>query len=194
MAKSKRKFQRIAIPVMSLAYHLYYKLHITGRENIPEGPCVVCPNHKSVNDPPLAAVALTGKNSFGIMAKKELFEGKFFGMLIRGLGAFPVDRERADITAIKTALQIVKSGEKFIIFPQGTRDSSENDTKEGAAMIASRTKAPILPIFISEKKHRFAKVNVVIGKPFYPESDAKDYTGIANEIIKKIYELDPERV
>lgn len=193
MPKFHRWFQRIAIPFVSLAYHVHYRLKITGRENIPEGGCVVCPNHTSFADPPLAAVAITGKINVALMAKKELFERPRLGPLITWLGAFPVDRGRADITAIKTALQAVKDGRKLIIFPQGTRGAGENEAKEGAAMLAARTKAPILPIYISEKKQRFGRVNVVIGKPFMPAEGSRDYAAIAEDIVHHIYALDPER-
>lgn len=67
------------------------------------------------------------------MAKKELFQGnKLFAWLIAALGAFPVDREGADITAIKTALSSVKAGQKLIIFPQGTRRRGRGRDQEGS--------------------------------------------------------------
>lgn len=193
MAKYSRWFQWVALPFVSLACHMQYRLRITGRENIPPGGCVVCPNHTSLADPPLAAVAVTHKERIGVMAKKELFEKKQFGSLITWLGAFPVDRGGADITAIKTALKVVKDGGKLIIFPQGSRDHAEGETKEGAAMLAARTKAPILPIYITENKKRFGRVEVIIGKPFTPEPGSKDYSAIANDILTRIYALGGEQ-
>ncbi|MGE4548728.1 MAG: lysophospholipid acyltransferase family protein [Intestinibacillus sp.] len=193
MAKFHRWFQRIVVPLVGIAFHLYYRLHVTGRENIPDGGCVVCPNHSSYADPPLAAAAVSGRHNIAIMAKRELFEkGGFFAQLITWLGAFPVSRGDADVTAIKTALKAVKDGRKLIIFPQGTRGAGEGQTKEGAAMLAARTKAPILPIFIPENKQRFGRVNVVIGKPFYPEAGSKDYAAIAEDILRRIYALNAE--
>ena len=127
MAKYHPVFQHIALPCVSAALHLYFGYKVIGRENIPEGGCVICPNHSDVIDPPLVAAAMGNSHRIRLMAKKELFSGKFFGGLITWLGAFPVDRDRADITAIKTALQAVKDGRKLIIFPQGTRDAKEGD-------------------------------------------------------------------
>ncbi|WP_087065914.1 lysophospholipid acyltransferase family protein [Intestinibacillus massiliensis] len=193
MPKFHRWLQKIAVPIVSAVYHLYYRLHVTGHENIPEGGCVVCPNHTSYADPPLAAVSLTWRTNIALMAKKELFEkGGFFAHLIGWLGAFPVSRGDADITAIKTALQAVKDGRKLIIFPQGTRDAAEGETKEGAAMLAARTRAPILPVYITENKKRFGRVDVIIGKPFYPEKGSKDYAAIAEDILRRIYALNGE--
>ena len=71
-------------------------------------------------------------------------------------------REGADITAIKTALGAVREGRKLIIFPQGTRGASEGETKKGAAMLAVKTRAPILPMYITENKGFRCKATVVI--------------------------------
>lgn len=187
--KYRRWFQWLAIPFISLAYHIYFGYSVKGHENIPEGGCVVCPNHVQLSDPPFAAISLGNHDPIRLMAKKELFEGKVFGLLISSLGAFPVDREGTDITAIKTALRSVKEGQKLIIFPQGTRGASEHETKKGAAMLAVRTHAPILPMYISEGKHFRCHAKVIIGKPFQTAQNNKDYSAIAEDIMARIYAL-----
>ena len=190
--KYRRWFQWLAIPFVALAYRIYFGYKITGRENIPAGGCVVCPNHVQLSDPPFAAVALGHRVPLRLMAKKELFENKALGCLIAALGAFPVDREGADITAIKTALGCVREGKKLIIFPQGTRGAAEGETKKGAAMLAVKTRAPILPMYISENKGFRTKARVVIGKPFQPDPKEKDYGVIADDILRRIYALKDE--
>lgn len=188
--KYHRWFQWIAIPFVALALRIYFGYRIKGRENIPAGGCVVCPNHVQLSDPPFAAVALSHTVPLRLMAKKELFEGnKLFAWLIAALGAFPVDRSGADITAIKTALGAVKAGQKLIIFPQGTRGAGEGETKKGAAMLAVKTHAPVLPMYISEEKTRRCRATVVIGKPFLPDPKQKDYGVVADDILRRIYAL-----
>ncbi len=190
MNKYHHWIQTIALTAILIWFSLYYKLHVSGRENIPEGGCVVCPNHRSLADPPIATACLGVTTSTAIMAKRELFEGNvWFGRLITWIGAFPVSRGKADITAIKTALQAVKDGRKLIIFPQGTRDAKEGETKEGAAMLAMRTRAPIVPMYITEDKKKHGHVYVVIGKPFRPEEGSKDYKAISEDILSRIYAL-----
>ena len=126
--KYHRWFQWLVVPFVALAFHIYFGYRIIGRENIPEGGCVVCPNHIQLSDPPFAAVALSHRTPLRLMAKKELFQGnKLFAWLIAALGAFPVDREGADITAIKTALSSVKAGQKLIIFPQDRRAALDRE-------------------------------------------------------------------
>lgn len=192
MAIFHPKFQWLAIPFISLAFHMHCGYKVIGRENIPEGGCVICPNHSDVIDPPLVAAAMGNKHSIRIMAKKELFKGKFFGNLITWLGAFPVDRSRADITAIKTALQAVRNGDKLLIFPQGTRDAGEGEAKEGAAMLAIKTKAPIVPVYVTENKGFRTHAHIVFGKPFYPDSSSKNYQAVSDDILQRIYALKKE--
>ena len=89
-------------------------------------------------------------------------------------------------------MQAVKDGNKLLIFPQGTRGASENEAKDGAAMLALKTKAPIVPMYITEKKEKHGRVNVIIGKPFLPDPKSKDYAALSHEIMHRIYALKPE--
>ncbi len=192
MAKFHRWFQKIALPVVELSLHLYFGVRVIGRENLPEGGCVVCPNHTQNSDPPMAAIAISNRYQTMCMAKKELFAIKGLGPLITWLGAFPVDRSRADLTAIKIALKTVKDGNKLLIFPQGTRGAAEDEAKDGAAMLAMKTKAPIVPMYISENKHFRSRATVIIGEPFMPETGSRDYSALSHEILRRIYALRPK--
>ena len=186
-------FQRLAIPCVAAAFHIFYGFQVSGRENIPEGGCVVCPNHCQLSDPPFAAAALSTKYGLmQVMAKKELFSIRFVGPLVAALGAFPVDRSKADVTAIKHALRVVKEGQKLVIFPQGTRGDEETQAKEGAAMLAVRTHAPIVPMYISEGKHFRCHARIKIGKPFLPPEGTRDYQAVSDEIMRQIYALKNE--
>ena len=187
--KYHRWFQWFAVPFVALAFHIYFGFKVIGRENIPEGGCVVCPNHVQLSDPPFAAVALGHRIPLRLMAKKELFRKPLFAWLIAALGAFPIDRGGVDIDSIKTALGSVRAGQKLIIFPQGTRGASEGDAKKGAARLAVKTRAPILPMYISENKGFRCRATVIIGKPFLPDGKEKDYGAIADDILHRIYAL-----
>lgn len=190
--KYQRWFQYIAIPVVSVYDHLKYNYCVIGHENIPEGGCVICANHTQWADPVLVATAIGNKHPLVAMGKKELFQIKPLAPLIAALGAFPVDRENVDIVAIRTALKAVKDGRKLLIFPEGTTHHKEGDpVKLGAARIALKTKAPILPVYISENKKFRSKVYVVFGKPFTPEPtrSKEGYQALADEIMNRVYAL-----
>ncbi len=182
-------FQWIAIPCIQMSYQLWYGYTVTGRENIPAGGCVVCPNHNQNADPPLAAAALGNGSQLMVMAKKELFDMPLLWRLFTWLGGFPVDRGRADLGAIKTAMRSLKEGKKLLIFPQGTRGTEADSAKEGAAMLAVKTGVPILPMYISEDKRFRRHVHIVIGEAFLPPAGTRDYAPVADDILRRIYAL-----
>ena len=71
-------------------------------------------------DPVLIGICLPINYRLHFMAKEELFQNRLFGRILRALGAFPVNREGADIQAVKTAMKVIHEGENLLIFPEGT--------------------------------------------------------------------------
>ena len=159
-------FYKIARAAVKGFYRIFFRVRIEGLENIPNARAfVVCPNHTSLLDPPMLGACLPVKLRF--MAKEELFKNKLFGALIRALGAFPVKRGSGDIGALKAAMRIVSEGHSLVVFPEGGRSPEGHlrRGKSGAALIALKAKADILPIGICGKYRLFSKITVRIGKP-----------------------------
>jgi len=166
-----------------------------GSENIPEGPLVVCANHSSLMDPVLLAIAFGSRRQLFFMAKSELFKIPVFGKIIKSAGVFPIERGEADISSIRTAIKHLKSGHQIMIFPSGTRfsDSDSVAAKSGAVRIASKIKAPILPIYLTTGKKVFHMSTVVIGEPYFPQTPKdKDYASLSDELMNKILTLEPK--
>ena len=153
---------------------IMFKIRIEGLENIPnDGGVMITPNHTSNWDPALIGSIYPKKVHF--MAKAELFKNKFFGTVLKALGAFPIARGGVDIESIKTAIRLLKSGETVIIFPHGRRIKQNEDVpiKEGAVMIALRSKVKIVPVYISGEYKFRHKITVRFGAPV----DYSEYTG-----------------
>lgn len=161
----------ISVPFVSLKYRIKAK----GRENIPPGGAVLCANHSSNLDPLLMAYAFKSKTHIHFIAKAELFKIPILGRVLRAIGIFPVDRGNNDVNAIKTAMKLLKNGEKVGIFPEGTRIKDENNTeaKTGAVIFAARSNVPVVPVYIARKKKWSKRVPVIIGKPYYVPLDKK---------------------
>ena len=123
------------------------------------------------------------------MAKKELFENKFLGLLIRQLYAFPVDRSTADMKAFKNAVKLLKDEKVIGMFAQGTRVKvgEEKAAKAGVALFAMKGKAPVVPVAISGSCKPFSKMKIVYGKPLYLE----EYRGkrFNTETLNEITEI-----
>ena len=189
-------FYHFARFLVNIVFRIIFRINIIGRANIPKsGKLILCSNHISVLDPIILAIAVPRPIAF--MAKKELFQNKILSKLIQGLGAFPVDRDGSDLSAIKTSLRVLKAGKILGIFPEGTRVSKMDldNVKPGIGLISIRSKSPVIPIFIESKYKLFSKVIVKIGKPIYFDDNYdrkltnEDYKEISKNIMKSIYSL-----
>ena len=132
-------------PIRILMGFAHPIVQVRGLENIPDGPAVICCNHSSFSDAIWVIVCSHQKRIFRTMAKKELFSHRVLGWFITKLGAFPVDREANDIHAVKTALGVLREGDKLLIFPEGTRvrEGDVSHPHVGAVTFACRTDAPM---------------------------------------------------
>jgi 1-acyl-sn-glycerol-3-phosphate acyltransferase len=133
--------------VVSPMLHVYFRGRIHGAENVPQqGPLVVVSNHASDFDPPILSSCM--KRPVAFMAKEELFEIPILKQAILLYGAYPVKRGMADRSAIRSALSYLEEGWATGVFLQGTRtaDGRITEPKLGAALIAAKAKAPLLPV------------------------------------------------
>ena len=186
-----------------VAFLFNYK--VINRENErDEGGYIVCGNHVSATDAIALAYAFR-KNQVHFMAKKELFKVPVLAPLIKLLGAFPIDRGGSDVGAIKGAIKLVSEGNCLGIFPQGHRypgeDPRETKTKNGMALIATKTGADIVPTYIWRKKNRFKlfrRTYIIIGEPIpfeslgYDPEASGEYARITDMVFDKICTLGEE--
>lgn len=189
-------FYKFCHLIGNIIFRIIFRFRVTGKENIPtEGKVILCSNHISELDPVILGIAVPRRIRF--MAKKELFKNKFLGWLVSALGAFPVDRKSADLSAIRNSLTVLKNNEVLGIFPEGTRVYEENieNAKPGIALISIKAKAPIVPIHIESKYKPFSKIKINIGEPIYfseyynKKIRTEDYKILSQEIMKAIYSL-----
>lgn len=140
-----------------------YKITILDRQKIPKDQgCIMASNHTSLSDGFFIGSGF--RKTVQFMAKKELFDNKFLGMLLKGMKVFPVQRGAGDQSALNNAIDLLQNGGYLGIFPEGTRtkDGTLGRAKSGTVVIASRAKADILPIGIYYGKKVLWRRNVVI--------------------------------
>jgi len=121
---------------------------VVGKENLPtDEKFVLVAPHRTYLDPVYIAVT-SYPFRFSFMAKQELFKIPVLNWIIRHLNAFPVDREKPGVSAIKTPVNYLKNDElNVMIFPSGSRHSTE--LKGGAITIARLGKSKIVPAVYS---------------------------------------------
>ena len=134
-----------------------------------EGGAIIAANHTSFLDPFIVGVTFWYRRMHMLVAE-IVMGGKFRSMLLRGVGGIKIDRNIADLEAIKQAVEVLKGGRLLAIFPQGGIDEQDdvNSIKSGAVFMALRASVPIIPMYIRPKKHWYDRRTVVIGETVYP--------------------------
>ncbi len=180
--EGKYKFQlfgRWLVPNTLLP--IFYKIEYIGRENIPsDRNFIIAPNHISYLDPFVVGEAV--KKPIAFMGKKELFENKILAFLLDGLACFAVNREKLEVSTIKTAINVFKTNRWMLgIFPQGgiRRNRKIEKINKGFAAIAKQMKTDILPIAItgSETYNWIpfkGNLKVIIGQPISYNQELND--------------------
>ncbi len=171
-----------------------FRLKIIGKNNLPESGFIIASNHNSLIDPPLIGSSI--KKPVYFMAKKELFQIPIFGEIISSTHAFPVNRETPELSSLKKAINLLKSGKVLLIFPEGTRKSTSR-IHRGVAFLAHKSNVPVVPskIYNNQDIFKLRQLKYVIGKPvkFMLPSDkracSKTYSQFSSQIMENINSL-----
>ncbi len=153
------------------------RYRVTGRERVPVNQAVVfCSNHQSNVDPPVLFRALDRR--LHILFKAELKKLPILGKVMETGGFIPVSREQRDaaLGSIDKAAESIRSGNSFLIFPEGTRSKTDQmlPFKKGGFIMAIKAQAPIVPVAISGGRDAMRRgsafvrpvmVKVAIGDP-----------------------------
>ena len=179
---------------------LIYRYKAIGKENIPkDGAVIICGNHRTFLDAPL--IVISNKRFVHFMAKDELKKNPLVRFVAYLFQVVYVKRNEKDVGALKQSLKRLKNGEVLGIFPEGTRhgfDKGEGKIKGGAAYLAIKTNATIVPVGIYGGERPFKRIYVHYGEPvnykeMYKDEDEKLITEKANEDLKnRILELTKE--
>lgn len=190
-------FYYLAIIGLKIYINFLFKIKVTGKENIPKtGGVIFCSNHSSNFDPVVVCTSVNRKVHY--FAKKELFSTKFKDYWMKQLCAFPVDRDKTDLNALKFSINLLKNGGALGIFAQGTRVKEGDEpveAKNGVSLFALKSGAVVVPIGINAKYEKGGKITVNIGKPISfekyknerPKSDILDK--MTNEIMTEVEKL-----
>jgi len=156
-------------------FNAFGRLEVIGKESIPPyGPLLVVANHLSFNDPPVLVCSIP--RSLNFIGKQELFANPVGNFLMRSFNVHPYDRSGLGVDAIRLALRLLDQGRMVMIFPEGHRspDHTLQQGMPGAAYIAMKSQAPLLPIGITGTEKISAwrmavpltRFRVNIGQPF----------------------------
>jgi len=141
----------VIVLIKSFWKYLGLNFDFQGQDNVPrKGGAILAINHTSYFDFALAGTgALPAKRYVRFMAKKEIFDNKIAGPLMRGMHHINVDRSNGSASFV-AALRSLKAGEIIGIFPEGTISTSFEikELKSGAVRLAIGAGVPVIPTIV----------------------------------------------
>ncbi|MEU7985261.1 lysophospholipid acyltransferase family protein [Streptosporangium canum] len=194
-------------PVIGAARTLFraldLKIRVEGAERIPRtGGAVLVSNHISYLDFIFAGLAaLPAKRLVRFMAKKEVFDHRISGPLMRGMHHIPVDRA-AGAAAFGAALKSLKAGEIVGVFAEATISQSFTikEIKNGAVRMAVGAKVPMIPIALWGTQRLWTKghprkllqrhvpITILVGEPLHPKR-GDDYDAVTADLRESMSAL-----
>jgi 1-acyl-sn-glycerol-3-phosphate acyltransferase len=190
-----KPFYWLAKSLVKGFFHLFYRHQVFGIQHIPQGPCILAPNHASFFDPALIGISCHEEVSF--LARSTLFKNPVLKSLISHLNSYPITATGHDLTSIKIIIQLLHEDKKVVIFPEGRRSPNGDllPVKPGIGMLVARCQCPVVPIYIHgtfdiwPKNRRlpklFGKTVCVFGSPIFWESYKEMTKKQAQEEITK---------
>ena len=141
----------VAKAIVKPTLKLLWRVHATGLQHVPEtGPAIFCPNHISFFDSLVLPCVLPRRISY--VGKAEYMDSWKTKYIFPAIGMIPIDRSggSASQRALETAARVIARDEFFGIYPEGTRsrDGVLHRGRTGAARLALRTGAPLIPVGI----------------------------------------------
>lgn len=185
-----------AYPIHALIYP--FRLH--GRKKVGKGACIYVGNHYCIWD--VFYPAHTTWEGVHFLAKMSILEAPILGPVAKRVGVIGAMRDGTDVRTLMDSMRVLKNGEKISMFPEGTRNMKSDEEflpfRGGAALMAIKTKTPIVPFVICNRPHVFHMTHVMFGEAielseFYDRKlTPEDYEAADQLLVNRLYELREE--
>ncbi len=156
-----------AIPVL---LWLRPKIYRPYKTKIPKGALLISANHKSLTDPVTVHVAFPWRR-LHCLATKDLYNTKLKATFFNKMHCIMVDKENFSLSSFHDTVSALEEGGAVVIFPEGQLNRAKDDSilafKSGAALMAHKAGAPILPLYIAKREKWYQRQRIVIGEPVF---------------------------
>ena len=169
--KANKKGRHI-LPVLNLlrilvvpTFFLFKPFRFYGKKDKRKGACIYVGNHYKMMD--IVYIGAQNWECLHFVSKRENLESKFIGPFARAIKAIPVNRDGNDVRGLLDCFKCLKNGQKIAIYPEGTRNKTDQEMlpfKHGAAIMAIKTKTPVVPIVTYKRPRWFRMTDILIGE------------------------------
>lgn len=200
--KFKRFLYWLYWTITYLPLRLIYPTRIVNKKAFrTQGRVIYAANHTSNLDP---FIFKSHQHKFSyVVAKHTLWNNKFTAHILNVTGGIPVNRQDVGVSTIKKVLEVLNSDQSLLIFPEGKRVHSLEDTealKNGMAMFAAKTNAVIVPAVFYKKPRPFVFNKIIVGDPISIEEYMVDgkvprekYSEISNKVLSIMHTLQEKK-
>ncbi len=195
------------MPFMTFLRVLLYPIFCTlkpfkmyGHKKVGKGAYIYFGNHYSIFD--IFYPTFTTKEGIHFLSKQSVLEAPILNKWGYRIGAIGAMRDGSDVRTLMNAMRVLKNGEKVSLFPEGTRNKTDGDEflpfHGGAALMAIKTKSPIVPFVICNRPRILHMTHIVFGEPmelseYYDRKlSPEDYARIDDMLRDRLYELREE--
>lgn len=175
--------RRLLVWLLRVIFKLFTRVEVTGLETVPrQGGLIIAVNHLSYIDAPLV-LALVDRPDLTAMVADKYLKHPLFRILVNIVNGVWINRETADLAALREARDYLKNGGALGIAPEGTRSRNGQlqEAKTGVAFLAEKAGVPMIPTAIWGTENIFCKLirlqrprlHVVFGEPVYVPRTSK---------------------
>ena len=178
-------------------HYLVFPFRIHGQKKVGKGAYIYVGNHYSIWD--VFFPAHTTWEGIHFLAKDSILKAPVLGYVARKVGVIGAMRDGSDVKTVMESMKVLKRGEKISLYPEGTRNKTSDEEflpfRGGAALLAVRTRTPIVPVVICNRTKPFRMTHVVVGEPFElseyygKKPSPEDYAVIDEQIKQRMYDL-----
>ena len=158
---------------------LFFRVNVTGLENVPNPPYIIAANHQAWFDPAFIIPFLPEAPMIYTMAKREtVFNRAWKRRLLPLIGVFPISPHHGELdeAGLRTVYQVLERRGVVLIFPEGrySRGRGLRPLKVGIGHFALHAGVPICPVAVrgTDVLRPFRRIDVVIGPPVQPDPPA----------------------
>ena len=184
--------------IARISLKLYFRIKAEGLSNLPEGPCIIAPNHQSFFDGFFLNAIFKNKlmHKTYFYAKEKHFRSAMLKAFARINNIVIMDINKDLKHSIQKLAAILKKGRNVIIFPEGTRskDGRLGQFKKTFAILSQELNIPVVPVVIDGSYSAlpvgawfpkpFSRIKIRILQPVYPANQS--YESLKDIVFKKI--------